>query len=278
MAEPCRRLGNTLATPRIYLTGRVTLEYGERVATERDMPGRQGRTAFVFLAAHRHRPVSRGELVDVIWPDGPPQDTDTALNAILSKLRATMKKAGWPPDGTIAAQSGSVAIRLPATTRIDLEEAANAIDEAEGALRAGDAARAWGCANVVVSVARRPFLPDAEAPWIESRRSALRTLLIRGLECLAHTSETSGDTSLAVQYWTEILELEPFRETAYRRLMRLHVAMGNRAEALRVFERCRTLLRDELGVGPAHQTESLFLEILRANTSTEPGLGGVSAP
>jgi DNA-binding SARP family transcriptional activator len=277
MAEPCHHLGNTLATPRIYLTGQVVLEYGDQVATERDLPGRQGRTAFVFLAAHRHRPVSRSELVDVIWPDGAPHDTDTALNAILSKLRATMKKAGWP-DGTIAAQSGSVALRLPATTSVDLEEAANAIDEAEGALRAGDPARAWGCANVVVSVARRPFLPDAEAPWIEGRRNALRTLLIRGLECLALTSETSGDTSLAVQYWTEILEREPFRETAYRQLMRLHMAMGNRAEALRVFERCRTLLRDELGVGPAHQTESLFLEILRADASAEPGLGGLSGP
>jgi hypothetical protein len=39
----------------------------------------------------------------------------------------------------------------------------------------------------------------------------LRTLLIRGLECLARTSESAGDTSLAVQYWTEILDLEPFR-------------------------------------------------------------------
>lgn len=278
MAEPCDHLGNTLATPRIYLTGQVVLECGDRVARERDLPGRQGRTAFVFLAAHRHRPVSRSELVDVIWPDGAPLDTDSALNAILSKLRATMKKAGWPPEGTIAAQSGSVAIRLPATTRIDLEEAANAVDEAEGALRAGDPARAWGCANVVVSVARRPFLPDAEAPWIESRRNGLRTLLIRGLECLAQTSETSGDTSLAVQYWSEILDLEPFRETAYRQLMRLHTAMGNRAEALRVFERCRLLLRDELGVGPAQQTESLFLEILRSGTSDAPGHGTIPVP
>jgi DNA-binding SARP family transcriptional activator len=249
-----------LSTPRIYLTGQVLLEYDGHVVTERDLPGRQARLAFAFLTANRSRPISRGELVDVLWPEQPPQDTETALSAILSKLRAAVKKIG----ATIDTHSRSIGIRLPPETWIDVEEAANANDEAEGALRSGDIPKAWGCANVVVSITRRPFLPDWEAPWIEARRAAQRALLIRGLECMAATSEAIGDRSLAIQYSGEILDLEPFRETAYRQLMRLHAAMGNRAEALRVFDRCRTLLRDELGASPSQQTEALFLEILRA--------------
>jgi SARP family transcriptional regulator, regulator of embCAB operon len=51
--------------------------------------------------------------------------------------------------------------------------------------------------------------------------------------------------------------------------MRLHAGMGNRAEALRVFERCRTLLREELGASPSPQTEALFLDILRAGQSRQ---------
>jgi len=46
--------------------------------------------------------------------------------------------------------------------------------------------------------------------------------------------------------------------------MRIHAQMGNRAEALRVFGQCRHLLREELGADPSHETETLFLEILRA--------------
>jgi SARP family transcriptional regulator, regulator of embCAB operon len=240
------------------------LEYGDHVVGERDLPGRQARVAFVFLTANRSRPISRSELVDVLWPEQPPHDTDTALSAILSKLRSMLKKAGWPAEPTIGTHSRSVGIRFPPDTWIDIEEAANAIDEAEGALRAGDPTRAWGFANVVVSIAHRPFLPDSEAPWIEARRVAHRALLTRGLECLAAVSESTGDSSLAIQYSTEILDLEPFRESSYRQLMRLHAAMGNRAEALRVFERCRRLLREELGASPSQQTEALFLEILRA--------------
>ena len=44
----------------------------------------------------------------------------------------------------------------------------------------------------------------------------------------------------------------------------VHAAVGDRAEALRVFAKCRELLRDELGVGPSPQTEAVYLEILRA--------------
>lgn len=76
----------------------------------------------------------------------------------------------------------------------------------------------------------------------------------------------AGQPALAIEYTTEVLTLEPYRETAYQQLMRLHAGMGNRAEALRAFERCRQLLREDLGASPSPQTEAVFLEILRAGS------------
>lgn len=251
--------------PRIYLTGQVSLEYGDRLVTEGALPGRQGRLAFVFLVANRSRPVGRDELVDVIWPGQPPPEVDAALSSILSKLRAVLKRLGCSvPEASIDVGSGSIGIRLPPQTWVDIEDAASAIDEAEGALRTGDTARAWGFANVVISIAGRPFIQDHEAAWIQAFRVKLRTLLTRGLECLATVSQLSGEPSLAIQYTTEVLKLEPFREVAYQQLMRLHAKIGNNAEALRVFEQCRSLLREELGASPSPQTEAVFLTILRA--------------
>lgn len=251
--------------PRIYLTGQVSLECGDRLVTEGALPGRQGRLAFVFLVANRSRPVGRDELVDVIWPEQPPPEADAALSAILSKLRAVLKKLGCSaPETSIDVGSGSIGIRFPPQTWVDIEDAASAIDEAEGALRAGDWARAWGFANVVISITRRPFIQDQEAGWIQTLRVMLRTLLTRGLECLAAVSQFTGESSLALQYTTEVLKLEPFREITYQQLMRLHATMGNNAEALRVFEQCRRLLREELGASPSPQTEAVFLKILRA--------------
>lgn len=243
----------------------MLLEHGERFIADRDLPGRPGRMAFVFLAVNRRRPISRGDLVEAVWGGDPPADVDASLNAILSKLRAAMRRIGCTSaDATIEVLGSLVGLRLPAETWVDVEAAVNALDEAEGLLRIGDGAGAWGCANVAVAITRRPFLPDLEAPWIESRRAHYRALLARALHCLAAASEMSGQASLAIQYATEILEIEPFRETAWQQLMRLHAGMGNRAEALRAFARCRELLREELGASPSPQTEAVFLDILRA--------------
>jgi len=262
-----------LANARIYLTGRVAIEHGERLVAEGAFPGRQGRLAFAFLTATSGRPVSRGELMDVIWPDEPPPEAESALSAILSKLRAVLKSAGWSSSAaSIEARSGSLAMRFPSGTWIDIQAAANAIDEAQGALRSGRAAAAWGCANVVVSITRRPFLTGHEEPWAVGQRTLLRTLLRRGLECLAAVSVSNDEPALAVQYLTEVRAIEPFRETTYQQLMRLHAGMGNRAEALRVFDECRRLLRDELGASPSPQTEAIFLAILRDGTPSHRGI------
>jgi SARP family transcriptional regulator, regulator of embCAB operon len=67
-----------------------------------------------------------------------------------------------------------------------------------------------------------------------------------------------------VKHAKEAVAIEPFRETSYQLLMRAHAAVGNRAEALRVYERCRSLLSEELGVSPSPQTEAVYLEILRS--------------
>jgi len=49
--------------------------------------------------------------------------------------------------------------------------------------------------------------------------------------------------------------------------MLAHAAAGDNGEALRVYERCRRLLADELGAYPSSKTESIYRELLRVPTS-----------
>lgn len=247
--------------PRIYLTGRIAVEHQSALAfDERSLPGRQGRLAFAYLVVNQH-PVTRADLIEVLWNDSPPKEVDVTLSAVLSRLRSLMKKAQI--EAAIEVQGGSIELRLPAGTWVDLEAAVNAIDEAEGAERRGDLKLAWSHGNVASVIARRPFLPTEEAPWIQAWREKLGAVLVRGLHCLSLVSERTGELALAVQYASDVIEIEPYRETAYQHLMRLHVRMGNSAEALRVFARCRERLRNELGASPSPDTEKLHLSILR---------------
>ena len=89
-------------------------------------------------------------------------------------------------------------------------------------------------------------------------------MLVRALHIWADAALMGQDWGVAARVAQELVALEPFRETAYRQLMRAQAGAGNRAEALRVYERCRALMGDELGVDPSSETQAYHLEILRS--------------
>lgn len=249
---------------RIYLSGRISIENGEVLLPPQAFPAQQGRAAFAVLVGERDTLVSRSLLADVLWPDGPPPSWPAALSSIMSKLRALLFRAGVDGSEALAASGGCYALCLPPDTWIDHEVAADAIHAAEAALKAGDPARAYGPSAVAHHIARRAFLPEERGHWFEQRRERLASILVRALECRAEVYLWNHEHSLAVEAASDVVALRPFRETGYQLLMRAYAAMGNGAEALRVYERCRTLISEELGVGPSPQTRTVHAEVLQS--------------
>lgn len=249
---------------RIYLTGRITIEAGDLLLGPHDFPGQQGRAAFAYLVCERSRPVSRSELADALWTAEPPPSWDAALSAILSKLRAVLSRAGLDGSEVLSSAGGCYELRLPPGSWVDLEAAADQIHQAESALKAGEPGRAYGPSAVAHHIARRPFLPGEEGRWIEDRREKLLGILVRALECRAEVYLWNREHPLAVEAAREVVARRPFRETGYRLLMRAHAAAGNAAEALWVYERCRKLISEELGVDPSRQTKEVYSEVLQS--------------
>jgi DNA-binding SARP family transcriptional activator len=249
---------------RIYLTGRVLVEdSGTILFDERRLMGRQGRLAVAHLVGEHLRAVSRDELAEELWLDTVPPSWERSLSALISKLRTLLASASIP-DVALDGSFGRYQLYLPADAWIDVEAASEAIDRAKSALREDIPREAWGWAQVAYQISRRPFLMGEEGPWVTLKRSELRDVLVRTHECLSEPSIWNTEPACAVKHAKETVAIEPFRETSYQLLMRAHAAVGNRAEALRVYERCRNLLSEELGVSPSPQTEAVYLDILRS--------------
>jgi DNA-binding SARP family transcriptional activator len=246
---------------RIHLAGRVSLEVCGELFDQPAFPGQQGRVAFAYLAAERGRPVERSELTDALWPDEVPPSCDTALNAIASKLRTLLARANLSP-GALTSGAGYYELHLPESTWLDLEAAADAIHEAETAIRAGDHGRAYGPSAVAHHIARRPFLPGWRGSWIESRRNRLRNVLLRALECRGEVYLWNHEYTLAVEAAHELMGLEPLRESGHRLLIRSMAAAGNTAEALWAYEKCRRLIAREIGVDPSKETKAVYNAVL----------------
>ena len=219
---------------------------------------RQGRLAFAFLAIERGSVVTRDELVEVLWPSAPPPAWEAALNALISKLRRALN----PVSTGIETAVGCYRLRLPDGSWVDLEEAARALHEAEGLLRANRPQDAYMDAVIASSILRRPFLPGEDGDWAERQRRSLSESRLRALDCVVQVMAWHREFELAVKNAEEAVALDPIRESGYQRLMRIYAASGNRPAALLAFERCRRVLAEELGIQPSTETTAVRESVL----------------
>jgi DNA-binding SARP family transcriptional activator len=248
-------------TLRLYLAGSTCIERGSALVPQSSFPGRQGRLAFAVLTTSRWEPISREALADAVWDGSTPPAWETALRAIVSKLRALLVGTGLEGD-PIPAASGCYRMTLPPEAWVDVEAAEDAVHRAEASLRLGDADACVGWALVAASVCARPFLPGEEGAFVDRWRERLRSVRIRALEARAGALLLRRQFELSARDAETALGLAPFHESALQLLMRAHVAAGNAAEALRAYERTRRLMADELGVDPSAESQALFAGIL----------------
>lgn len=246
-------------TVRVRLLGRMGIEHGRRWLDASALPGRQGRVVLSHLALCHH-PVARDELADLVWPNALTASWERDLSAVVSKVRAALSSIDL--ESMLHSALGCYELQLPSDSRVDVEDAVGFVEEAESAWRVDNHDRALPAAATAANLARRPFLPAERGLWIERRRDELRATLRRALDVLVEGLAGGPFEHDALRYANEALALDPYRETGYVRLMRLHLGRGNRAEALRVYEQCRDILARDLGVRPSSETEAVYRELL----------------
>ena len=242
---------------RIQLCGRyVARVAGRRI--EQELPGRQGRLLFAYLAVNRDRVPSRAELAEAIWPRGLPSAPDLALSALLSKLRRLL------PERALEGR-GQVRLELGPHARVDVEAARNGLHRAEVLIAAGDWLASIGPTLVAHNISRRRFLLGEEGPWIDEMRRELDEIHARTLECTARRCLGLGGPEIAVAERTarRLIDLSPYRESGYALLMEALERESNAAEALRVYESLRSRLREELGTVPSPAVQRVHERLLR---------------
>ena len=243
----------------VSLCGPLIAEIDGRRA-EAALPGHKGRLLFASLIVGRGTPIARDELIETIWAERPPVDPDAAFSTLLTRLRSALG------PGVVEGR-GELTLVLDADAWIDWEVAQCSAAAAERHLVACDARAALDSAVAGLEIVRRPFLPDVgrqTTRWVEERRQELRDLHSALLEAAGRSALSLGGEQLpaAERSARELADREPYRESAYALLMEAHVARGNVAEALRVYDELRQRLRAELGLTPAEAVTRLATRLL----------------
>ena len=247
-------VGESLAEPWSGCTLRDASPSPARPApsTTATCPGAQATLLLAYLTLERS-PVTRTGLADVLWLGSPPTGWATGLNALVSKIRALLQRVGVERMNLISS-GGTLELALPPGAWVDIESALQQVDRASGAARRGDVAAVLPDATAATAVLRRPFLGGIDNPWADDVRRLLESRLYFAYELLSHGWNGQGDHRLALMVAESAIRLDALRERGHQLAIEAATAGGDPVLASHLLQRCRAVLRAELGVEPSDAT------------------------
>jgi DNA-binding SARP family transcriptional activator len=261
---------------RVSVLGQLTVtgDTGE-VLPAGELP-RRARQVLAVLAARHDRIQSKDALADSVWGDDLPGNHVAALEHYVSVIRRRLQPDGSSANWFIVTRSGGY---LFDTSRAGLDLAdLRALIRRLDSLTPACPERLRVHADILTLARQLPFPEDPYAEWAEPVRTEVQ---VAAVNALLRTSECalSDDPARSLRLAQEAIDLNPFLESGYRAAMTAAIALDRQDDALRIFERCRQLLDEELGVTPSAELIRLKREVLATRTApVEPAPVPVPAP
>ena len=224
----------------------------------------------VYLAVHaRMRPIRRTALAERLWSEVAPQRAASNLRSALWRLPR--------PHGRELVDCTQTSLRLAPDITVDLwagEQQARAISSATQPPRQQAADALDGHP---LDWLARDLLPDWCEDWLLVEQESYRQTRLHALEQLCVELREANRYPAALAAGLAAVQSEPLRESAHRRVIEVHLAEGNHAEALRQYQTFRRLLADELGLPPSPAIRRLVAPLLGRPVDDAPG-GDTTAP
>jgi LuxR family maltose regulon positive regulatory protein len=205
------------------------------------------------LIAYGGGDVAVSALTESLWSDA---EGDAAYHAFENTLYRLRQLLG---SGDAIRLSGGKVSLDPGRCWVDVWALERRLDQARGA--AGSQTEL----DAVMNLYRGHFLgQEGQQPWALPARERLRDKFLRHLLSAAQSYERAREWNAAAAIYQRGIELDNLAEALYRGLMVCYRELGDHAEALRVYRRCRELLSVVLGVQPTAETQAIYQSLTHA--------------
>src|SRR5438093_881025 len=212
---------------------------------------------------------SRSKLAALLWPDSEPSDALKGLRNALTLLRHLLAgpDSSASPHSHLLSEHELLGLDPHAPLELDLDVVQQAWHQAQRLSSAPSEEQRAALVTQVqhaLSLVRGPFLDGfwlrEEAPfdeWVQQQQQKWQVRLQLLFDRLSCWQEVAGELEPARVTLTRWLALDPLSEEIYRRLMRVHLALGDATAALQVYATCRARLAQELQIEPSADTVAL---------------------
>ncbi len=226
------------------------------------------RAVLAVLGLRAGTTVGVWELIDALWGEDPPVSAAKTLQTYVSALRRRL------PAGVIATSGGGYRLQVGVDT-VDVFVFERLIAAGQRALAAGDAEASVGWLHQALGLWRGdPLVELADRPWGAAEATRLVEDRRNCQELLVEARLAAGEARSLVGELEAAVAAEPLRERRWAQLMLALYRAGRQSEALRVFQRLRAQLADQLGIEPSVELRALEDAILLQ----KPELDGPKSP
>ena len=236
-------------------------------------PGGREREGLVTLAVVSPDPLSTERIAAELYRDRATTDPRNAVQAMVSRLRRSLGRSAGAIETT--------------TNGYRLVDAELDLDEAERLLNASiaeqDPSVAAALFDEAVSLWHGPTLDGLQGELIENERLRIDGLRADAEDAVLERrllvgSEGANAAGTLVGLLETAVRSEPFREKRWELLMLALYRDGRQADALRAFQRARSLLSNHLGLEPGPTLARLEQQILAHDPALDAGPAAVDAP
>jgi DNA-binding SARP family transcriptional activator len=242
----------------VHLLGPLCVAVGG-VAVQ-DWPSPRCRSLFGYLLTHREPGPPREVLMEVFWPGSAPEASRNSLNVAIHGLRRTLRSITGMP--IVVHGGGAYRINRDLRLWLDVEEFDSHVESGRRSDETGDLDKAMRHYEFAASLYRGDFMADDPyEDWAALTRERLRLTQLDALGRLSKLYFNVGHYTACASLCVRIIERDPCREDAHRRLMRCHSRQGLPHLALMQYRMCVQALADELGVEADPATIELYQHI-----------------
>lgn len=243
---------------KVRLFGSFSVQRDGRVLD--GMAGSKARELFCYLLLHRTHPQPRESLAGRLWSECPTAHSKKYLRQALWQLQAALSSDPEPLGARVLlADSNWVRLNPEADLWLDVA----AFERACECSVPGHKLDARGAQAVrqAVQLYQGDLLDGWYQDWCLYERERLQNMYLAMLDELMAYGEFQHEYKSGLAYGERVLRYDPARERTHQRLMRLLYLAGDRAGALRQYQRCVAALAEELSVKPSARTVALYEQI-----------------
>jgi DNA-binding SARP family transcriptional activator len=259
-----------MATLTVHMFGGVTFEReGAQIA---GFHSGKPQELFCYLLLQRERPLARETLASLFWGECTTAQSRKYLRQALWQLQSILDSGAHARGSHLLVVEGdSVGIDPQGEMWLDVETFERAFAQAQNTLGNQLEEYQFTALRDAVQLYRGDLLEGWYHDWCLFQRERLQNMYLTMLDKLMCYCESRSMYQKGLEYGERVLGLDRAHERTHQRMVRLLYLSGDRAGALRQYDRCVRALAEELDVKPAAKTRRLY-EQVRADRLEDPRL------